>query len=204
MLDVMQEILIVTISLFAIVDPIASIPVFMSFFGGSEKKKRRKAATEAVLAASALLVIFAAFGLPLLTYLNISIPAFMIAGGLMLLFLAFEFLMGTLPRSRHVESDAGDAIVPIGTPLLTGPGAITSAIFFTHIYGFAVTFVGIVIVMFISLLALLGSTKLTGVIGKNGLRVITRIMGLITAAIAISLIEKAMIAYGLIHAVPVI
>lgn len=204
MLDMMQEILIVSISLFAIVDPIACVPIFMSFFGGSERKKRRKAATQAVLAAFLLLAAFAAFGMALLTYLNISISAFMIAGGLMLLVLAFEFLMGTLPRSRHMETDTSDAIVPIGTPLLTGPGAITSAIYFTHIYGFGVTFVAIVIVMFISLLSLLGSTKITSILGKNGLRVITRIMGLITAAIAISLIEKAMIAYGLIQAVPLV
>lgn len=204
MLDVMQEILIVTISLFAIVDPIACVPVFMSFFGGSGRKKRRKAATEAVLAAFVLLVVFAAFGMALLSYLNISISAFMIAGGLLLLFLAFEFLMGSLPRSRRVEADTSDAVVPIGTPLLTGPGAITSAIYFTHIYGFVVTFIAIVIVMSISVATLLGSTKISGVLGKNGLRIITRIMGLITAAIAISLIEKAMIAYGFIHAVPVL
>jgi len=202
MLDMLQEILVVTISLFAIVDPVASVPVFMSFFGGSERRKRRKAAMEAVLAASVLLVVFAAFGLPLLTYLNISISAFMIAGGILLLFLAFEFLMGSLPRSRHVETDASDAVVPIGTPLLTGPGAITSAIYFTHIYGFLVTFIAVIIVMLITLVILLGSTKITGVLGKNGLNIITRIMGLITAAIAISLIEKAMIVYGFIHAVP--
>jgi len=204
MLTVLEEITIVTISLFAIVDPIASVPVFLSFFGGSERKKRRKAAMQAVLAAFALLVIFAAFGMALLTYLNISISAFMIAGGILLMFLAFEFLMGTLPRTRHVEVDTSEAVVPIGTPLLTGPGAITSAIYFTHIYGFAVTFVAVVIVMLISLAALIWSTKISGVFGKNGLKIITRIMGLLTAAIAISLIEKAMIAYGFIQAVPVL
>jgi multiple antibiotic resistance protein len=200
----LEEVLVVTISLFAIVDPIACVPVFMSFFGGSEKKKKRKAATEAVLAAAALLILFSLFGLSLLTYLNISIPAFMIAGGLMLLLLGFEFLMGSLPKSRHVEVDASEAVVPIGTPLLTGPGAITSAIFFTHIYGFEVTFIATIIVMAVSLAILLGSSKLTDLLGKNGLKVITRIMGLITAAIAISLIEKALIAYGVIHAVPII
>jgi len=196
-----HEILIVTISLFAIVDPIAAVPVFMSFFGGFDAKKKKKAATEAVLAASILLVIFAVAGMALLSYLNISISAFMIAGGLLLLFLAFEFLMGELPRTRRVESDPSDAIVPIGTPLLTGPGAITSAIFFTHLYGFAVTFVAIVIVMAVSFLILLSSTRIAGIVGKNGLKVITRIMGLITAAIAISLIEKALVAYGVISVV---
>jgi len=196
-----HEILIVAISLFAIVDPIAAVPVFMSFFGGFDAKRKKKAATQAVLAAFILLVIFAVAGMALLSYLNISISAFMIAGGLLLLFLAFEFLMGDLPRTRRVESDPSDAIVPIGTPLLTGPGAITSAIFFTHLYGFAVTFIAIVIVMAVSFLILLSSTRITGIVGKNGLKVITRIMGLITAAIAISLIEKALVAYGVISVV---
>jgi len=196
-----HEILIVAISLFAIVDPIAAVPVFMSFFGGFDAKRKKKAATQAVLAAFILLVIFAVAGMALLSYLNISISAFMIAGGLLLLFLAFEFLMGDLPRTRRVESDPSDAIVPIGTPLLTGPGAITSAIFFTHLYGFAVTFIAIVIVMAVSFLILLSSTRIAGIVGKNGLKVITRIMGLITAAIAISLIEKALVAYGVISVV---
>ncbi len=201
-MDIMvHEILIVTISLFAIVDPIAAIPVFVSFFGGFDAKRRKKAATEAVVAAFVLLVVFAAGGMALLSYLNISISAFMIAGGLLLLFLSFEFLLGELPKSRRVESDPSDAIVPIGTPLLTGPGAITSAIFFTHLYGFLVTFIAIVIVMVVSFVALYASNKIAVIVGKNGLRVITRIMGLITAAIAISLIEKALVAYGVISAV---
>ncbi|MCX6817812.1 MAG: MarC family protein [Candidatus Aenigmarchaeota archaeon] len=197
----LQEILIVTISLFAIVDPIAAVPVFISTFGGADRKKRRKAAIDAVLAAFALLVVFALIGMPLLNYLNISISAFMIAGGLLLLFLAFEFLLGQLPKSRTVESEPGDAVVPIGTPLLAGPGAITSVIFFTHLYGFTITFVATIIVMVICLAAFLMSHKLERVIGKNGLKIITRIMGLITAAIAISFIEKAFIGYGILHAV---
>jgi multiple antibiotic resistance protein len=197
----LQEILIVTISLFAIVDPIAAVPVFISTFGGADRRKRRKAATSAVLAAFALLVVFSLIGMPLLNYLNISISAFMIAGGLLLLFLAFEFLLGQLPKSRTVESEPGDAVVPIGTPLLAGPGAITSIIFFTHLYGFVITLVATVIVMAICLASFLMSHKLERVIGKNGLKIITRIMGLITAAIAISFIEKAFIGYGIIQAV---
>jgi multiple antibiotic resistance protein len=194
------ELLIVTISLFAIVDPLTSIPVFISFFGDSKIKRHKRAAFNAILAAFILLLIFSLFGIPLLTYLNISISAFMIAGGLLLLYLAFEFLLGELPRSRRIEKDPSDAVVPIGTPLLAGPGAITSAMYFTHIYGFYVTFLAIVIVMIISFLCLALSTRINRVLGKNGLKVFTRIMGLITAAIAVSLIEKALVAYGLIPA----
>lgn len=194
------ELMIVTISLFAIVDPLTSIPVFISIFGDSRGKNHGRAAFNAIFAAFILLLIFSLFGIPLLTYLNISISAFMIAGGLLLLYLAFEFLLGELPRSRRIEKDPSDAVVPIGTPLLAGPGAITSVMYFTHMYGFYVTFLAIVIVMIISFICLALSTRINRVLGKNGLKVFTRIMGLITAAIAISLIEKALIAYGLIPA----
>jgi multiple antibiotic resistance protein len=199
-----NEILIVAISLFAIVDPIAAVPVFISFFGGSQKKKQQRAAVQIAFSAFALLLIFAIGGMALLNYLNISIAAFMIAGGILLLYLSFEFLMGELPKSRSVEVDASSAIVPIGTPLLAGPGAITSAIYFSHAYGFGITIAGIVIVTVLSAAILMASTRIKALLGKNGLKIITRIMGLLTAAIAISLIEKALIAYGLINAVPLI
>jgi multiple antibiotic resistance protein len=196
-----NELLIVTISLFAIVDPLTSIPVFISLFGKSERKRQGRAAFDAVLAAFILLLLFSAFGISLISYLNISMSAFMIAGGLLLLYLAFEFLLGELPKSRQVDKDPSEAVVPIGTPLLAGPGAITSAIYFTHAYGFQITFLAIVIVMLISFICLAMSPRVNRVLGRNGLKIFTRIMGLITAAIAISLIEKAMIAYGLILSV---
>jgi multiple antibiotic resistance protein len=195
----LQDLLVVTISLFAIVDPLASTPVFLSFFSGSDKKKLRKAASDAVLAAFMVLLIFSLFGVALLEYLNISKSAFMIAGGLLLLYIGFEFMRGDLPKSRHVEHDPSEAVVPIGTPLLAGPGAITSAMYFTHVYGIHVTLSAIVIVMLISLACLNASERIGGAFGKNGLKILTRIMGLITAAIAISFIEKALVSYGLIR-----
>jgi multiple antibiotic resistance protein len=200
----LNEILIVTISLFTIVDPIAAVPVFISFFGGLPKGKQRKAAIEIVVAAFIILLIFALAGLALLTYLNISIYSFMIAGGILLLYLSFEFLLGELPKSRSIEVEPSSAIVPLGTPLLAGPGAITSVIYFSHVYGFFITLMGIMLVSIISIPIFLESTKIKAVLGKNGLKVVNRIMGLITAAIAISFIEKALIGYGILKAVSVI
>ena len=196
-----SEFLVVVVSLFAIVDPLASISIFVSMFSNSSRKKQNKAAMEAVVAALCLLFVFAVVGLPLLTYLNISVPAFMIAGGLLLLFLAFEFVAGVIPKSRSIEKDTSDAVVPLGTPLLAGPGAITSVIFFTHIYGLSITLPAIIIVMVLSFFCYWGSMRINRIVGKNGLKILSRIMGLITAAIAVSLIEKALIAYGLISAV---
>ena len=196
-----HELLIVTVSLFAIIDPIVSIPIFISFFGDSKKGKQKRAALDAVVAAFIILLIFLTFGLSLMEYLNISISAFMIAGGLLLFYLAFDLMWGELPKSRRVEKDPSEAVVPIGTPLLAGPGAITSIIYFTHVYGIYTTFIGMAIVLIISFFCLRYSLKIRGMLGKNGLKILTRILGLLTAVIAMSLIEKALIAYGWIAAI---
>lgn len=195
----MLELVVVVVSLFVIVDPLAAVPPFAALFGSSSKSVQRKAAKEASFAAFILLLVFSALGQQLLTILGISIPAFLIAGGILLLILSFDFLHGELPRSRHAEKDVSDAAVPIGTPFLAGPGAITTSIYFNHLYGPVITIAGIVIVMTLSFLCLFYSSHFIKYIGKNGLKILTRVMGLITAAIAISFVERAFIAYGLIR-----
>lgn len=194
----MLELIIVVVSLFAIVDPLAAVPPFLSFFSKSSVAMQKKAATEASFAAFFLLLIFSGFGKALFTALGISLPAFLIAGGLLLLILSFDFLHGTLPRSRHAEKDVSDAIVPIATPFLAGPGAITASIYFNHLYGPVITIAGIVIVMSLSFICMFYSRYLIKFFGHNGLKILTRIMGILTAAIAISFIEKALVSYGLI------
>ncbi|MBI2075861.1 MAG: MarC family protein [Candidatus Aenigmarchaeota archaeon] len=195
----MLELVIVVVSLFAIVDPLAAIPPFAAFFGKSSASLQHKAAKEASLAAFFLLVIFSALGHPLLTTLGISIPAFLIAGGILLLILSFDFLRGELPLQHHTEKDTADAAVPIGTPFLAGPGAITASIYFNHVYGPVITIAGIVVVMTLSFLCLFYSSCFIKHLGKNGLKILTRIMGLLTAAIAISFVERALTIYGIIR-----
>lgn len=197
----LAEFIVVLVSLFAIIDPLAAVPVFMTIFGKSDKKKIRRASLNAALAVFLLLAVFALFGTTILTALGISNTAFLIAGGILLLILSFDFLSGNLPRSRSVEKDPSDVIVPIATPLLAGPGAITSSIYFMQTYGAAVTIPAILIVSVICFLFLFCSFGISKILGKNGLKVFSRIMGIITAAIAISLIEKALVIYGVIKVV---
>lgn len=194
----MLELVIVVVSLFAIVDPLAAIPPFAAFFGKSSVSVQHKAAREASFAAFILLLVFSAFGQALLTALGISIPAFLIAGGILLLILSFDFLRGELPGSRRAEKDVSNAAVPIGTPFLAGPGAITTSIYFNNLYGPVITIAGIVIVMTLSFICLFYTNFFIKRLGKNGLKILTRIMGLLTAAIAISFVERALTIYGLI------
>jgi len=195
------ELLTVLISLFAIIDPLAAVPAFISLFGKSDRKKIKKASIQASVAVFSLLTFFSLFGTFILTSLGISNTAFLIAGGILLLILAFDFLLGTFPRSRTVEKEPSDVVVPIATPLLAGPGAITSSIYFTQAYGAAITIGSIAIVSALCFLFLFFSYGISRIIGKNGLKVLSRIMGIITAAIAIGLIEKALVIYGVIRVV---
>jgi len=190
------DFLTVVVSLFVIVNPFVSIPVLISFY--KEEFKQRKAALDASVAAFLILIVFSIFGLTILNLMGISISAFMIAGGIMLMALGLEFLYGELPRTRHVVKDPAEVIVPVGTPLLAGPGAITSSIYFSATYGLVNTLAAIVVVMFLSFLFLYSSSRIAKHLGRNGLRILTRIMGILTAAVAISLIEKALTIYGVI------
>jgi len=188
------------ISLFAIIDPLAAIPFFITLFGKMPPERQKKAAMDASMATLTLLLLFSIFGAMLLKALDISINAFMIAGGLLLLKLSMEFLEGELPSSRRVEHDMSDSIVPIATPLLAGPGAISTAIYFAHAYGLPATIISIFIAVSISWLCLYHASKITSLFGKNGLKVTVRILGLITAAIAINMMVRALSAWGIINA----
>ena len=197
----LAEFAIVLASLFAIIDPLGAVPAFMSIFGKEDRPKIKKASIEATVAVFALLTFFSLFGNFILTALGISNTAFLIAGGILLLILAFDFLLGNLPKSKSVEKEPSDVVVPIATPLLAGPGAITSSIYFTQVYGAAVTIGSILIVSAVCFLFLFFSYGISRLIGKNGLKVLSRIMGILTAAIAIGLIEKALVIYGVIKVV---
>ena len=192
------DFLSVFISMFVIIDPLIAIPTFLAFFGKADRTKQKKAAMEAAIAALLLLVAFSLFGTAILERMSISLPAFMIAGGILLLYLSFDFIRGELPRTRSVEKDPADVIVPVATPLLAGPGAITTSIYFTHIYGANITLAAIFFVCFFCFFFLYYSPRVVKVIGNNGLKIFTRIMGILTAAIAISLIEKALVTWGVL------
>jgi multiple antibiotic resistance protein len=193
------DFLTVFVSMFVIIDPLIAIPMFLALFGKADRAKQKKAALQASVASLLLLVAFAVFGTIILQRMSISLPAFMIAGGILLLYLSFDFIRGELPRTRTVEKDTSDVIVPIATPLLAGPGAITTSIYFTHSYGANITLAAIFFVCFFCFFILYYSTRILKLVGNNGLRIFTRIMGILTAAIAISLIEKALIAWGVLQ-----
>jgi uncharacterized membrane protein len=113
----------VFVTLVVIMDPIGTIPMFLALTGGRTARARKRLAWQAVLVAIAVIATFALFGQQILRYLGITVPALQGAGGLLLVLVALELLTGKQDQPDDIP-DVNVALVPLGTPLLAGPGAI--------------------------------------------------------------------------------
>lgn len=181
------------IMLFVIMDPSGNIPVFIALTKGMSERGRKKELNYAVLVATILLLLFAFLGKIILYVLGITTDSFMIAGGILLLFFSFDLLRGEHKYVASGESGAGVGAVPLGTPLLAGPGAITAVmvIIQSHekfIMGAFVVLFAIFSAIIATRLVLGQSERIYQILGKVGSEVLSRVMGIIVAAIAIQFI----------------
>ena len=185
------------VSVFVMVDPFAAIPVYLllteRFTPSDVKKTRRKA----VVIASSILLVFAITGMGVLNLFGISISALRIAGGILLLRFALEHMMGSSEKIKHEEEDESKlkddiSIVPLAMPLLAGPGAISTIVVQStkanSILNFCLLILAIVLVMWVTSLTLKSSQYLFRLLGKTGLNLMGRIMGILIAAIAIEFV----------------
>jgi multiple antibiotic resistance protein len=184
------------ITLFVIIDPPGIVPVFLGLTRGYPERQRTRLAWQASVVAFAVIVVFAVFGQTLLSYLGISVPALMLAGGLLLLLVALELLTGkATPPNEAVRSNVNVAMVPLGTPLLAGPGSIVATIVFVqradHMNQIVALALAIVVVHLILWLVMRFSLGIMKVIKENGVELVTRIAGLLLAAIAVQLCADA-------------
>jgi multiple antibiotic resistance protein len=163
------------VTLLVITDPVGTVPVFISMTTTASRRERNRAAWQAVLVAGLVIATFALFGQQILLYLDISLPSLQAAGGLLLLVVALELLRGEVGGLAG-GSATNIAFVPLGTPLLAGPGAI------------AVGLVGVLAVLYLSLRF---SGLLLRLLRQAGVDLITRISGLLLTAIAVELIVDA-------------
>ncbi|HYG95202.1 MAG TPA: MarC family protein, partial [Nocardioides sp.] len=124
----------VFVTLFVIMDPVGTVPIFLSLTSGRSAATSRKYAWQAVAVSFLVITAFAFFGQQILSYLHISLPALQCAGGLLLLLVALELLTGN-ESEPTAGQDANVALVPLGTPLLAGPGAIVATMLFVEEIG---------------------------------------------------------------------
>jgi multiple antibiotic resistance protein len=184
----------VFVTLLVIMDPLGNVPVFLGLSAKRESRARARLAWQAVVAAGAVIALFAFFGQQILDYLNISVPAIQGSGGLLLLLVALELLTG-LGSTTADESEVNAALVPLGTPLIAGPGAIAATIVFVreaHGGNQALAIIAAIgLVLVVIYLCLRFSFGLIRVLRPSGIGLLTRIFGLLLSAIAVQLIAEA-------------
>jgi multiple antibiotic resistance protein len=190
----------VFVTLFVIMDPIGTIPVFLALTGGRSAASMRRAAWQAVAVSFGVIVAFAFFGHQILGYLHISLPALQTAGGLLLLLIALELLTG---KEQSIAAGPGGnanvALVPLGTPMMAGPGAIVATMLFAdQVEGFdtfAAVALAVVLVHVALWLSMRFSIPILRVIRESGVLLVSRIAGLLLSAIAVQLIADAVRAF---------
>lgn len=182
------------VTLLVIMDPPGNTPIFLSLVKGQSQRRQMRMALQAALVSFLVITLFALFGRWILNYLNISIPALQAAGGLLLLLVSLELLRNDGEQAA-LNPDVNVALVPLGTPLLAGPGAIVATMVYVqkvHQFDVGVAlFLAIVAVHIIIALTLMFSTTIVKVIKESGVQLLARIAGLLLAAIAVEMIVSA-------------
>jgi multiple antibiotic resistance protein len=185
-----------TITLVVIMDPPGTIPVFLSLVGRKSQAARAKAARQGVLVSLGVITLFAVAGEAILAYLGIGIPALQGAGGLLLLLIALDLLTGRGSTEPEAVEDVNVALVPLGTPLLAGPGAIAATIVYVrqadgHLGSYLALALAILIVHLILFFCLRYSGVVIKLIKESGILLMAKIAGLLLAAIAVQLVANS-------------
>lgn len=193
-------------TLFVVIDPPGLVPLFIALTRGMNAAQRRAMAQRACLIAAVLLTLFGLAGEAILGFIGISMSAFRIAGGLLLFLTALDMLFERRTVRREgqtVDDDHDPSVFPLATPLIAGPGAIASIILLIGQGGgdWTATFAvlgltwGMIIVTFLFLLA---SPPLERMLGRTGTIVITRLLGMLLAALSVQFVIDGIRQTGLI------
>jgi len=189
-------------TLIVIMDPLGTVPLFLGLTSGRTNRARARMAAQAVGVALVVISLFALAGRQILVYLGISVPALQAAGGMLLVLVALELLTGKQDEPSAV-SDVNVALVPLGTPLLAGPGAIVATIVFVrnaqhgdHVAAAYVAIAAAVVAVHAVLLIVLRySVWVIRLVRESGIVLLTRISGLLLSAIAVQLVANAIKAF---------
>jgi multiple antibiotic resistance protein len=186
-------------SLISIVDPFAALPIFLALTGGQDRSAQARTARVATLTCFSVLAIFGVAGTFIFSFFSITLPAFKIAGGVLLFGVGLEMMRGKQSETRATEEEQVEAvakediaIIPMGLPLLSGPGAIATVMVLVgkarswpERFG---VYAAIVAVSALTFLVLRSAALVARVLGRTGINLIGRIMGLILAATAIQFV----------------
>jgi multiple antibiotic resistance protein len=190
------------LTLWVILDPPGLLPVFLGLTRRMSPRQRNVAARRATLVALAVTGLFGLFGRFILNYLHVSVPALQVSGGLLLLLVALQLLTGHFdesPADDAPESNVNVAIVPLGTPLLAGPGVIVAIMVAVQssstLIGYIVVAVALLTAMLGVFLTLRFAEVIRGVLREAGITLLTRIAGLVLSAIAVQMMADGVLGF---------
>jgi multiple antibiotic resistance protein len=192
------------LSFLVIVDPVGLSPLFLSITADRTERDRHRIARNAVLLAGLIIIFFGMGGRPLLGYLGVSIDALRIAGGVLLFKLAFDMILAHRERTTKDERDEAEdsedvTVFPLAIPLLAGPGAFATVLVFVARADGRMEYLGLLLasvtlVLVAAWVALRLASKVMDVLGGTGINVITRVFGIILAALAVQLVADGVLA----------
>lgn len=179
------------VTVLVIMDPLGNIPVFLALTPTLDLPARRKAARQAVTVAACVILLFALFGQRILDLLHVSLHALQISGGLLLVLIALELLRPEADVSV-AEHGRNVALVPLGTPMLAGPGAIAATMLAIEEAVGLAGVLSVILALLSALVLVYVVLRYAGWIGRalkeNGIHLVSRVMGLLLAAIAVELV----------------
>ncbi|WP_298557613.1 MarC family protein [uncultured Aliiroseovarius sp.] len=194
------------VTLFVVMDPIGISPLFMALTQGMSTAKRRAVAIRACLIAGVLLTLFAFLGEGVLGFLGISMPAFRIAGGILLLLTALDMLFERRTQRRkdqseETESDDDPSVFPLAMPLIAGPGSIATVILLAGqgdgLEGVGLALVVMSLVLVIAFVLFNAAPLLERILRETGIKVVTRLLGMLLAALAVQFVLEGLRDFGL-------
>jgi multiple antibiotic resistance protein len=188
-------------AVFFVVDPIGVVPIFLAMTGGDSAAKMHTMAMRACLVGGALLIFFALFGSFVFRMMGVSLSAFRVAGGLLLLMTALDMMRARRSETRNTPGETAEgahkediAIVPLAVPLLAGPGSIaTVMVLMTNSHSMLTTasiLLGILLTFIASYFVLRGAVYVQRVLKESGVAILQRVMGLILASIAVQFMAE--------------
>lgn len=183
------------VSLFAMVEPLGIIPIFISMTSGLSPDRQRAVARRACIIAYLTLVLFALSGQFIFRFFGISVESLKVVGGVIFFLIGYEMLQAQLTRTAYADAtDEQDqsndlALTPLGIPMIAGPGAIANVIVLSNeaktTWHLLAMHVALALVVLLTLIALLGARRIARFLGDSGNKVLLRLMGLITMVIAV-------------------
>ncbi len=191
------------ITLLVVIDPVAITPIFVAMTKGADQSHRRAVAIRACTVGALLLTLFGLFGEAVLGFVGITMPAFRIAGGILLFITALDMLFERRTQRRQNQSPNADdpSIFPLATPLIAGPGAIATMILLTGQADDLAAEVAIYVMMFMVILLVfiffLAAGLIERAIGETGINVVTRLLGMLLAALSVQFVLDGLASFGL-------